>query len=135
MCKAKIFVRDKPWALMGDFYAALNLEDSTLGALGLSIAMREFKYCVEEIEVVDVNSTGLHLTWNQKPNDNGGILMKLDQIMGNVALMTEWPGLVAIFQPYRISDHSPTVLRLPSAQKRMIRPFKFFNFLASKADF
>ena len=53
---------------MGDFNAALNIEDTFFGSSDINIAMREFRECVQNIEVVDVNSSGLHFTWNQKPN-------------------------------------------------------------------
>nr|XP_043610370.1 uncharacterized protein LOC122582052 [Erigeron canadensis] len=43
---------------MGDFNSSLNLEDSFSGASSISIGMREFKDCVERIDVMDVNSTG-----------------------------------------------------------------------------
>ncbi|GJY25398.1 hypothetical protein Tco_0400124, partial [Tanacetum coccineum] len=36
-------------------------------------------------------------------------------------------GAHAIFQPYRISDHSPSVLSIPSLVIAKPRPFKFFN--------
>ncbi|GJV19061.1 hypothetical protein Tco_1368081 [Tanacetum coccineum] len=36
-------------------------------------------------------------------------------------------GAHAIFKPYRISDHSPSVLSIPSIGKVKPKPFKFFN--------
>ncbi|GKC63441.1 hypothetical protein Tco_1096039 [Tanacetum coccineum] len=49
--------RGKLWCLMGDFNSALNLEDKLVGSsiIDIDISMREFKKCVEEIEVSDVN--------------------------------------------------------------------------------
>nr|GEX36847.1 hypothetical protein [Tanacetum cinerariifolium] len=35
-------------------------------------AMTDFKVCVMKIEVMDINSMGLHYTWNQKPKGRGG---------------------------------------------------------------
>ncbi|GJR98116.1 RNA-directed DNA polymerase, eukaryota, reverse transcriptase zinc-binding domain protein [Tanacetum coccineum] len=40
------FARSKPWVIMGDFNAALNLEDTFYGFSDINIAMREFKECV-----------------------------------------------------------------------------------------
>nr|GFA58360.1 RNA-directed DNA polymerase, eukaryota, reverse transcriptase zinc-binding domain protein [Tanacetum cinerariifolium] len=42
-------------------------EESTFSSSRMDIAMREFKECVDNIEVLDVPSTGLQYTWNQKP--------------------------------------------------------------------
>ncbi|PWA36249.1 RNA-directed DNA polymerase, eukaryota, Reverse transcriptase zinc-binding domain protein [Artemisia annua] len=41
--------------------------DRVEGSSVIDIAMREFKECVEVIEVFDVNRSGLQFTWNQKP--------------------------------------------------------------------
>ncbi|PWA89964.1 reverse transcriptase domain, Reverse transcriptase zinc-binding domain protein [Artemisia annua] len=44
-------------------------------------------------------------------------------------------GSFAIFQPYRISDHSPCILRVPHVTKPKPKPFKFSNFLVYKEGF
>nr|GEU79019.1 hypothetical protein [Tanacetum cinerariifolium] len=80
----KNVVRGCPWILMGDFNVALNLEDNYSVSSSLNSAMYEFKDCVSKTEVMDVNSTGLHYNWNQKPKGGGGKLKKLDRIMGNL---------------------------------------------------
>ncbi|GJV00076.1 protein LAZ1 [Tanacetum coccineum] len=125
-------VRDKPWVLIGDFNVALNMEDSFAGSSKLNNAMYDFKECVEKIEVLDVNSSGLHYTWNQKPKGGGGILKKLDRIMANIEFVDTFPGSFALFQPYRISDHAPKVLKIPSPVHSKPKPFKFYNFIAFK---
>nr|GEV14472.1 hypothetical protein [Tanacetum cinerariifolium] len=51
-------MRDKPWVLLGDFNAALNLEDHSCGGYQPDITMWEFKERVQQIEVIDVNATG-----------------------------------------------------------------------------
>ncbi|GJX60328.1 hypothetical protein Tco_0291718 [Tanacetum coccineum] len=128
----KYVVRGFPWVLIGDFNVALNLEDSFSGSSTLNSAMYDFKACVNKIEVMDINATGLHYTWNQKLKGGGGVLKKLDRIMGNIDFIDTFPGAYAIFQPYRISDHSPAVLKLPTLISPKPKPFKFFNFLALK---
>ncbi|GJX68843.1 RNA-directed DNA polymerase, eukaryota, reverse transcriptase zinc-binding domain protein [Tanacetum coccineum] len=128
-------MRDKPWVLLGDFNAALNLEDHSCGGYQPDIAMREFKECVQLIEVMDVNATGLHFTWNQKPKGSKGILKKIDRIMCNHPFLDDFRGSFAIFQPYRISDHSPCVLRIPKVSRPKPKPFKFSNFLIYKEGF
>ncbi|GJV38081.1 RNA-directed DNA polymerase, eukaryota, reverse transcriptase zinc-binding domain protein [Tanacetum coccineum] len=69
-------MRDKPWALLGDFNVALNLEDHSCGGYEPNIAMRDFKECVQKMEVVDVNAIGLYFTWNQKMKGSNGVGIK-----------------------------------------------------------
>ncbi|GKE11382.1 putative RNA-directed DNA polymerase, eukaryota, reverse transcriptase zinc-binding domain protein, partial [Tanacetum coccineum] len=120
---------------MGDFNVALNIEDVYAGASSLNAAMYEFKDCVSKIEVTDINSSGLHYTWNQKPKGGNGILKKLGRIIGNIDFMDYFLGAYAVFQPYRISDHAPAVLKLPSVTASKPKPFKFFKFLAYESNF
>ncbi|GJV92051.1 hypothetical protein Tco_1539864 [Tanacetum coccineum] len=131
----KQVVRGLPWILMGDFNVALNIEDSFAGSSLMNVGMCDFKDCVKRIEVIDINSFGLHFTWNQKPKGRNGILKKLDRIMGNMEFVDMFPGAYALFQPYRISDHSPAVLKLPSLSGSKPKPFKFYNFIAHKPGF
>ena len=101
----------------------------------IDIAMREFKECVEEIEVFDVNRSGLQFTWNQKPRGVDGTLKKIDRIMANLECTDGFVGAHAIFQPYRISDHSPAILTIPTSHKFQPRPFKFFNIQVTNSKF
>nr|GEU44033.1 hypothetical protein [Tanacetum cinerariifolium] len=130
-----VLMRDKPWTLMGDFKAPLNLEDHSCGGYELNVAMRYFKECVNRIEVMDINCIGLYFTWNQKPKGSNGVLKKIDRIMGNLKFNDDYPGSFAIFQLYHISDHSSCILRIPKVPKPKPKPFKFSNFLINKDGF
>ncbi|GJW04434.1 hypothetical protein Tco_1563290 [Tanacetum coccineum] len=87
------------------------------------------------LEISDVNCTGLHYTWNQKPDGDYGILKKIDRVMANLGFAGEFPGSYVVFQPYRISDHAPTVLKIRKLTYDKPKPFKFFNFLSYKPEF
>ncbi|GJS34385.1 zinc knuckle CX2CX4HX4C containing protein [Tanacetum coccineum] len=50
----------------------------------VDIISQEDQECVEDIEVTDVNSSGLRYTWNQKPKGADGILKKINRIMANM---------------------------------------------------
>ncbi|GJQ94324.1 hypothetical protein Tco_0005463 [Tanacetum coccineum] len=131
LCMHKCFINNRPWCILGDFNAALNIEDVSAGSSFMDISMREFKECIEEIELIDVPRSGLQFTWNQKPQGSNGILKKLDRVMANVEFSNEFVGKYAVFQPYGISDHSPAVLRIPLQHKIYPKPFKFANVLKS----
>nr|GEY47216.1 hypothetical protein [Tanacetum cinerariifolium] len=74
-------MRNRPWVLLGDFNAALNIEDHSSGRYEPNISMHDFKECVQAMEVADVNSIGLYFTRNQKPKGSNGILKNIDRIM------------------------------------------------------
>ncbi|KAK1414733.1 hypothetical protein QVD17_30484 [Tagetes erecta] len=110
----------------------LNRRDDSEGA---STPVKEFRECVNNIEVIDINSTGLQYTWTQKPKRGIGILKKIDRVMGNLNFVDLFPYTSALFHPYRVSDHSPCILRFEKPKKKKARAFKFANFLVSKKDF
>ncbi|GJV37057.1 sodium/hydrogen exchanger 6 [Tanacetum coccineum] len=94
-------MRNRPWVLLGDFNAALNLEDHSAGGYEPNAAMREFKKCVQAMEVADVNSTGLHFTWNQKPKGSNGIIKKIDMIMEGCTMFRVVKRLKGLKSPFR----------------------------------
>nr|GEW11614.1 hypothetical protein [Tanacetum cinerariifolium] len=120
---------------MGDFNVALNMEDYYSRSSTMSSEMIDFKDCVANIEVMDINSWGIHYTWTLKPKGCGGVLKKLDRIMGNIEFCDVFQGAYAVFQPYLISDHSPAVLKIPSLMSNKPKPFKFSNFITFKDNF
>ncbi|GJV48593.1 reverse transcriptase domain-containing protein [Tanacetum coccineum] len=71
--------------------------------------MQDFRDCVEDIEMLDVQSTGLRYTWTQKPKGGHGILKKHDQIMANLDFNDVFMRAHAMFKPYRVSDHTPSL--------------------------
>ncbi|GJV60156.1 hypothetical protein Tco_1466256 [Tanacetum coccineum] len=121
--------------LFCDFNDALFLEDVAVGASSIDIAMREFKECVEEIEVMDVQRSGLQFTWTQKPKGKDGALKKIDRIMANLGFSDVFVGAHAVFKPYRVSDHVPFVLFIPTLSKTKPKPFKFYNILTGNDRF
>ncbi|GKD13427.1 zinc finger, CCHC-type containing protein [Tanacetum coccineum] len=131
----KAYVRDRPWCILGDFNVSLHVNDKSTGTSYIDRGMRDFQECVDSIEVLDVNSTGLRYTWNQKPKGGEGILKKIDRIMANSDFYDVFVGSSAYFQPYRISDHTPAVLRIPMIAAHKPRPFKFYNILAQNPRF
>ncbi|XP_071741701.1 uncharacterized protein [Rutidosis leptorrhynchoides] len=54
----KSFVGNHPWVLMGDFNVALDPEDYSVGSSRVTIAMKDFRDCVEELNMSDINHSG-----------------------------------------------------------------------------
>lgn len=111
------------------------MDDFSNGSLGLPLCTMEFKNYVKTIEIVNINCSGLKYTWNQKPQRVDGILKKLDRVMVNDALLSLFVNSNLIFHPYRISYHSPAVLKLLNDLKQDPKNFKFANFVVFKPDF
>nr|GEY10827.1 hypothetical protein [Tanacetum cinerariifolium] len=100
----------------------------------------DFQRCVNIIEVEDINSSGLFYTWTKNLHKikNGGqtrILKKLDRIIGNEDFSNRFCQSYAMFLPYIISDHSPSILVIPNGVQRKRKPFKFANFFTDKDEF
>ncbi|GJW57423.1 SPX and EXS domain-containing protein [Tanacetum coccineum] len=120
----KGYVRGRPWVVLGDF----NVSPSSY----IDTGMCDFQECVEDIEVMDVNSTGLKFTWNQKPKGDSGLLKKIDRIMSNLEFMLIFVGVLLVFPPYRTSDHAPAVLRIP--MNSMKRPHALSSSTCMSVD-
>ncbi|XP_071708278.1 uncharacterized protein [Rutidosis leptorrhynchoides] len=128
-------VADEPWVMMVDFNASLSIDESSMGSSRVTIAMREFQECVDSIQMIDVNYSGFRFTWNQRPSSNIGLLKKLDRVMANDSFIEKYIDSHVLFQPYRISDHCPAILKIHVASELKRKPFKFSNYIADDADF
>ncbi|GJY40434.1 hypothetical protein Tco_0427704, partial [Tanacetum coccineum] len=128
-------VKDRPWTILGDFNSCLDPSERSCGGYKFTTAMLDFRDCVEDIEVEDISMTGLRFTWNKKPGKDGGLLKKLDRVLGNISFMSLFPSSYAHFLPYMLSDHSPAVLVIPKIENVKSKPFKFHNYLTAKDDF
>ncbi|GKE22706.1 hypothetical protein Tco_1434218 [Tanacetum coccineum] len=81
--------------------------------------MKDFQRCVNSIEVEDINSSGLFYTWTKnlhktKTGCYTGILKKLDKVMGNEDFSNRFCQSYAMFLPYIIYDHCPSILVIPN---------------------
>ncbi|XP_021996309.1 uncharacterized protein LOC110893511 [Helianthus annuus] len=136
LCGHAILCRDKPWFVMGDFNSALHMEDSLFGTSTQTIGMREFFDFVKNSDLLDVKGHGMQYTWNQKPKEGIGLLCKIDRVMCNVKGLDMFPEAYVMYRAYRVSDHTPCILKLTKEPKvSKPKPFKFANFLTSKPDF
>ncbi|GJW60771.1 hypothetical protein Tco_0110106 [Tanacetum coccineum] len=86
------------------------------------------RFLIHRVLGVQVRVAAVY-TWTQKPKGGHSILKKLDRIMANLEFNDVFMGAHAMFKPYRISDHTPSVLCIPTLGKAKPKPFKFFNVL------
>ncbi|GKC56325.1 putative RNA-directed DNA polymerase, eukaryota, reverse transcriptase zinc-binding domain protein, partial [Tanacetum coccineum] len=133
--KFKCSIRDSPWVVLGDFNATLDPSEKSTGGSKVTTAMCDIHNCVAEIEVEDIAMTGFNFTWNKKPGEVGGLLKKLDRVMGNMEFLISFPSSYAHFLPFMTSDHSPASFVIPEVAKAKPKPFKNFNYLSGKDSF
>ncbi|GJU77188.1 RNA-directed DNA polymerase, eukaryota, reverse transcriptase zinc-binding domain protein [Tanacetum coccineum] len=99
------------WVLIGDWNVSLNEDDHFVGGSCKTADMMEFKECIEEIKVEDLNCSGLNYTWIQRKLDPGnGIMKKIDRVVGKNCFMGKFPVAHAMFLPHLSSDHCPAML-------------------------
>ncbi|GKC78416.1 RNA-directed DNA polymerase, eukaryota, reverse transcriptase zinc-binding domain protein [Tanacetum coccineum] len=110
-----------PWVLMGDFNVTLRVEEHSNGSSIPNSEMDEFAQCI---------------TWTKSRNNpNCKTLKKLDKIMISEAFMDKFHNSSGMFLPYMISDHSPTVLKIPNGMEKRRQAFRFSNFITDKKEF
>ncbi|KAJ9544003.1 hypothetical protein OSB04_023710 [Centaurea solstitialis] len=133
--KAKVLMGTQPWTIMGDFNSMLFPHDGFGGTSRRNASMEEFFSCVEDIEVLDVNYSGIQYTWVQKPNGGDGIVRKLDRIMANLEFLDVFTHSSVVFKPQGLSDHAVGVLEINVVKTPKKRGFKFDNFVVDHHDF
>ncbi|KAJ9561644.1 hypothetical protein OSB04_006804 [Centaurea solstitialis] len=133
--KFKVFLGNRPWVVMGDFNAMLFPHDGLGGSSRRNSDMVEFGECLMDIELFDVQYTGIQYTWCQKPSDESGVRRKLDRILANTEFTLMFTDVMARFLPRGLSDHSPGLLSFVGGQRRFVAPFKFDNFLTNDPRF
>ncbi|KAJ9544912.1 hypothetical protein OSB04_024619 [Centaurea solstitialis] len=124
--KAKVLMANQPWVVLGDFNAMLFPHDGHGGSSRRNADMEDFYMCIEDIELIDIQYSGIQFTWCQKPQGEDGINRKLDRILGNVEFTSTFLDATVSFLPRGISDHSPGVLQFGEGlcAKKLKKPIR-----------
>ncbi|XP_024958932.1 uncharacterized protein LOC112499893 [Cynara cardunculus var. scolymus] len=131
--KFKVLIGTQPWVVMGDFNTMLFPHDGFGGFSRRNADMSDFFTCVEDVESFDLHYSGVHFTWNQKPNAKGGILRKLDTAMANSDFTSKFHDARVQFHPSGLSDHLPVVVSFKGDARKKRYGFKFDSFMISPA--
>ncbi|XP_024989206.1 uncharacterized protein LOC112523760 [Cynara cardunculus var. scolymus] len=135
LLKFKVLIGSHPWIVIGDFNSMLFPHDGFGGSSRRNMDMSEFCMCVEDVEIFDIHYTGVHFTWNQKPNSKGGIMRKLDRAIANSEFTSKFHDACVQIHPLDLSDHSPMVLSFKGGARKRRYGFKFDNFLTDHPAF
>ncbi|GJZ19875.1 RNA-directed DNA polymerase, eukaryota, reverse transcriptase zinc-binding domain protein [Tanacetum coccineum] len=134
-CQKQI-VNDRPWVMLGAFNVTLYAHEHSTGWSSVSQDIQDFKECVSTNKLEDLCSTRFQFTWTKSPkNPMYGILKNLDRVMCNEKFIDEFGLASAIFLPYIISDHSPSMVGIPNGLRKKTRVFRFANFIVDKPEF
>lgn len=129
-------VMNEGWVMMGDMNVILNNNEHSEGVSSATQDMKDFQECVNDIEMVDICSSGFQYTWTKSLlNPNATVLKKLDRVMCNSTFLTNHNFANAVFLPYGISDHSPAVLCCPGVIKKVHKSFRMANYITDKDEF
>lgn len=125
-----------PLVVLGDFNQILSAEEHfSLLPYDLPIrGMEEFKDCLEDSNLTDMDIRGTFFSWsNRRPEDP--ILRKLDRVLCSERWRDTYPEAVSIFEAPGDSDHTPAVVTFSSVSQSRKCSFKYFSFLSSHPSF
>ncbi|GJS63252.1 hypothetical protein Tco_0677816 [Tanacetum coccineum] len=95
--------------------------------------MIEFQNCVNEVEIKDINCTGVHFIWTKSLlNPNSTILKKIDRVMSNCEFITQFNNANVVFLPYGIFYHSSAILKIPQVMVKKKKSFRLVNYITNK---
>lgn len=129
-------VAASPLVVLDDFNQILTAEEHfSLLPYDLPVrGMEEFRQCLEDSNLSDMDIRGTFFSWsNKRPEDP--ILRKLDRALCSERWRDRYPEVVSVFEAPGDSDHSPIVVsfaELPSVRKCS---FMYFSFLSSHPRF
>ncbi|GJR59181.1 RNA-directed DNA polymerase, eukaryota, reverse transcriptase zinc-binding domain protein [Tanacetum coccineum] len=109
----KHITNGKLWFFRGDMNVILNTNEHSAGVSFTNNDMREFRDCVNMIEVEDL----------------------CNRVMVNEDFVKCFYKAHVIFKPYLVSDHSQVVVIIPNGMEKKKRAFKFANYIADKETF
>ena len=122
------------WIILGDFNSCLDLAEKSTPNSTISTGMRDFKLCIEQLEVTDLNYSGKFFTW-WDCNINAPVFKKLDRVMINEFWMHQFPLSHCCFLPRGLSDHCPSLTTLGFNVGTVRKPFQVFHHIIEHSQF
>lgn len=116
-----------PWLLGGDFNVVLN-EQEKWGKERLSSYEIEFRSCLHELEVKDLNFSISLFTWTNKQDGQAFVAKKLDRILANEILMGFYGRILVDLVEGGVSVNDYALVSIGRLQSFGPKPFKFFSF-------
>ncbi|KAG2321578.1 hypothetical protein Bca52824_014791 [Brassica carinata] len=125
-----------PWAVVGDFNQILRAEKHSnyLHSEVDSAGIEDFNVAIQDAELFESQSNGLPHSWLNN-QDASPVAKKIDHALINQHWAERFPDAYCEFLEPGQSDHAPCLFRMPSFNRRIIKPFKFFHHTIDHPEF
>lgn len=128
-------VAGKAWLVMGDFNQVLDpLEHSMPVTLNIDRRTREFRDCLINADLADLNFRGNTFTW-WNMSKSRPVAKKLDRVLVNSLWASTFPNSYAIFGEPDFSDHASCGVYLSQSSLKEKKPLMFYNLLLQNENF
>ncbi|KAL9241980.1 hypothetical protein vseg_016028 [Gypsophila vaccaria] len=114
-----------PWAIGGDFNCIMYTNEKVGGNV-TNEGSDQFRNCIGDCSVIDLQSTGTYYTWNNKQPAGDRIYCKLDRFLVNKEWSTHYPDSYAHFLTEGLSDNTSCLVHF-SQQPQHKRSSKYYN--------
>ena len=101
----KSLVKDKSWIMGGDFNLIRNLDETKGGIRNLNTTSILFNNTINDLDLIDVQTSNGIFTWNTKQIGDRGIDYRLDRFFLSKSVMMGGGNLKAVVLPVAGSDH------------------------------
>ncbi|XP_019256466.1 PREDICTED: uncharacterized protein LOC109234878 [Nicotiana attenuata] len=123
-----------PWIISGDFNTVLCSDDR----LGQPVTMNEikdFKECIDTLQLSPVKTKGYFYTWCNKQQATDRVYSRIDWVLGNFEWIRDYGHVEADCLEPGISNHSPIVIQIWKRQNMYNRPFKMYMVTMEHREF
>ncbi|XP_015169932.1 uncharacterized protein [Solanum tuberosum] len=121
---------NEPWLIMGDFNSILEQEDRIVGSQVQDAETKDFKECVNDSNLVELQIGGRNFTWT-----NGHVYSRIDKAIVNAEWVNKMATQQVIAMEPLFSDHSPLGLIMEEKRGTRKRPFRFYNCIGKHPEF
>ncbi|KAM6548138.1 hypothetical protein CsatB_019814 [Cannabis sativa] len=133
LLKLKMVV--KPWVVLGDFNAIINIDDRVGGNSITFNDTHDASMWLATANVEVIPRAGSSFTWSNNQDGTSRIYSKIDHVFANEDWLDEFPNAEALFRWETIFDHCSCIVRSVISNKIGFKPFKYYNLWSSHPEF
>eukprot|EP00253_Pinus_taeda_P004728 PITA_04728 len=124
-----------PWIMRGDFNMIRSLSEKKGGTRSLSKDSLAFQTFIDNMKLVDTDTSNGLFTWNNKRGGESHVASTLDKFIISEDLMLIDKEMIVRVLPFGGSDHWPVQLEVQGIGTPRNRPFRFENIWLTHPDF